>query len=122
MLNFNSVMIFSENPKKLVDFYEQVVGGKPAWHEGDFNGFAIGSCMLVIGPHDQVRGSSQNPERLMLNFETSDVAAEFERIKKLGAKVIADPYGYGESKTQIATLADPDGNYFQLVTPMPLVN
>lgn len=27
----------------------------------------------------------------MLNFETSDVSVEFERIKATGAEVIADP-------------------------------
>ena len=35
----------------------------------------------------------------MFNLETKDVKEEFERIKKLG------------------TFADPDNNYFQLVTP-----
>jgi predicted enzyme related to lactoylglutathione lyase len=30
--------------------------------------------------------------------------------------VIAEPYAIGEG--WIATLADPDGNYFQLMTPM----
>ena len=41
---------------------------------------------------------------------------EFERIKAAGATVIREPYEMGGG--WIATLADPDGNYFQLVTPM----
>jgi predicted enzyme related to lactoylglutathione lyase len=51
--------------------------------------------------------------RISLTYE---VQAEFERIKALGASVIAAPYAIGEGF--IATLADPDGNYFQLMTPM----
>ncbi len=52
----------------------------------------------------------------MINFETAQVQQEFERIKALGGKVIREPYQMGQG--WIATLADPDGNYFQLVTPM----
>jgi predicted enzyme related to lactoylglutathione lyase len=55
----------------------------------------------------------------MFNFETSDVKSEFERMKGLGAKVVAEPYSMGdEPDFLIATLADPDGNYFQVVSPM----
>ena len=40
-------------------------------------------------------------------------------MKGLGAKVIAEPYSMGEDQNfLIATLSDPDGNYFQLVSPM----
>lgn len=43
---------------------------------------------------------------------------EFERIKKTGAKVIKEPYNPGEAPDMlIATFADPDGNYFQLMSP-----
>jgi predicted enzyme related to lactoylglutathione lyase len=55
----------------------------------------------------------------MLNFETSDVKGEFKRIKGLGVKVIADPYHMEDDQDSlIATFADPEGNYFQLVSPM----
>jgi len=55
----------------------------------------------------------------MFNFETSEVKTEFERMKGLGAKVIAEPYQMGDGRGHwIATLADPDGNYFQLMSPM----
>jgi len=41
---------------------------------------------------------------------------------RLGAEVIAEPYQMGADDDQfqgsIATFADPDGNYFQLMTPM----
>jgi predicted enzyme related to lactoylglutathione lyase len=52
----------------------------------------------------------------MFNFETPQVKEEFERIKALGAVVIKEPYAMGGS--WIATLADLDGNYFQLLSPM----
>jgi predicted enzyme related to lactoylglutathione lyase len=119
MLNFNSLLLFSEAPKKLVDFYRQVLGREPKWAEEGFSGFEVGAGALVIGLHSKVHGENKNPERIMFNFETNDVKGDFKRIKGLGAKVIAEPYSMGDDPDfLIATLADPDGNYFQLVSPM----
>jgi predicted enzyme related to lactoylglutathione lyase len=119
MINLNSILLFSEAPKKLVDFYRQVLGREPKWQEGEYNGFEVGACALVIGPHSKVRGANKNPERVMFNFETKEVKGEFERMKGLGAKVIAEPYQMGDDQGHwISTLADPDGNYFQLMSPM----
>ncbi len=120
MLNFNSVLLSSARPKKLIEFYAKVLKKKSAsWGDDDWGGFEVGNGWLTIGPHDKVKGKAKEPERLLLNFETTDVEGEFERIKKAGAKVIAEPYHPGEvEKMSIATFADPDGNYFQLMSPM----
>jgi predicted enzyme related to lactoylglutathione lyase len=86
---------------------------EPKWQEGEFSGFEEGACTLVIGPHSKVHGPNKNPERILFNFETNDVKGEFARMKGLGAKVIAVPYHMGDGPDfLIATLADPDGNYF----------
>jgi len=76
-----------------------------------------GNTYLSIGNHSKVKGQAKNPERIVLNFETTEVEEEFDRIKKLGAEVVADPYQMEEGGSMwIATLADPDGNYFQLMS------
>ncbi|HWY79348.1 MAG TPA: VOC family protein [Candidatus Sulfotelmatobacter sp.] len=121
MLKFNSLLLFSENPQKLADFYKKVFNMDPGWEEGGYTGFKVGKGLFMIGPHDKVHGKNKNPERMMFNLETTDVQAEFERIKKVGAKVIQKPYNPGESEAMVlATFADPDGNYFQLASPMQM--
>lgn len=118
MLNFGSTMLFSEHPEVLNDFYKRVFQKDPEWSEGGYYGFLVGKLVFTVGPHDKVHGKNSNPERLLLNFETEEVEEEFKRIKGVGAAVIAEPYHPMEdSKSWIATLADPDGNYFQLTTP-----
>lgn len=118
MLDFNSILVFSENPKKLADFYKKIFQKDPDWSEGGYYGYAAGKGFITFGPHEKVRGKNTKPERIMFNFETKDVKGEFERIKKLGAKVVADPYNPSEEpEMMIATFADPDNNYFQLMTP-----
>lgn len=118
MLNFNSILIFSEKPDKLAGFYRKVIAKKPDMSDGGWSGWLVGKAFISIGPHNKVHGKNDHPERLIFNFETKDVKEQFARIKKLGAKVIKEPYQPEEMKDSwIATFADPDRNYFQLVSP-----
>jgi predicted enzyme related to lactoylglutathione lyase len=118
MLNLNSVMIGTKQTKAMVAFYEKALG-KPADMsdaENGFSGWQVGSAYFSILEHSEMGGKSKDGGRVMMNFETTQVKEEFERIKAAGATIIREPYEMGGG--WIATLADPDGNYFQLVTPM----
>lgn len=118
MLNLNSVMVGTKQTKALAAFYEKVLG-KPADmvdEENGFYGWEVGSAYLSILDHSEMGGKTKDPGRVMLNFETPQVKEEFERLKAFGTVVIRAPYEIGGG--WIATLADPDGNYFQLVSPM----
>lgn len=118
-MNFNSILIGSEDPQRLVDYYTKLFG-EPTWSDGGYTGWLIGSGAVTVGPHDQVHGKNAEPGRIIWNIESADVKADFERFTAAGATVIREPYGFGEDadQAQIATLADPDGNYFQLNSPM----
>src|SRR5689334_3115840 len=118
MLKLNSVMIGTMQSEALAAFYEKALG-KPADMidaENGFWGWQVGDSYLSILHHSEMGGAAKDPGRVMFNFETTEVKGEFERIKAAGATVIREPYSMGEG--WIATMADPDGNYFQLVTPM----
>jgi predicted enzyme related to lactoylglutathione lyase len=116
MLNFNSVLIGSTQPKELAAFYEKVFQKAPGFTEGDYSGWQVGSAFFMIGSHTDLQGPAREPQRVLLNFETAEVKEEFDRIKSVGATVAKEPYEMGGG--WIATLADPDGNYFQLMTPL----
>jgi predicted enzyme related to lactoylglutathione lyase len=119
-MNLNSILIGSEDPRRLAEFYTKLFG-EPTWDEGGYTGWQIGTGGLTVGPHDQVKGDNQQPGRIIWNVESSDVRGDFERFKTVGATVVQEPYNPGdgsEGEMTIATLADPDGNYFQLASPM----
>lgn len=114
-----SVLLFSENAKKLAGFYRDVVGLKV-----DFEGvmekneeiysFALKNCYLNILDHSEIHGKAKDPKRFIINFEVDDIEKEVKRLKRKKVKVVQDIYhveGYGF----IATLTDIDGNLFQLV-------
>ncbi len=110
------MMIGTMQPKVLASFYEKVFEKKPDMKEGDWSGWVVGKGFLSVGEHSEMKGQAKEGGRIMFNLETKEVKEEFERIKKIkGTKVIADPYEMGG--VWIATLSDPDGNYFQLMTP-----
>jgi predicted enzyme related to lactoylglutathione lyase len=50
----------------------------------------------------------------------NSVQGDFQRLKAAGATVVQEPYQPDEDpEGWIATFADPDDNYFQLVSPYP---
>lgn len=116
----DAILIASENPKALSDFYKDKVGLKLEdeieYGEKGESGFMfkVGSNGLTILPHSEIKGKNSNPARIMLNIEVDDEEAEVKRLKDAGVKVVAEIYhveGYG----YIATFEDVDGNYFQFV-------
>ena len=118
MLNLNSIMVGTQRLEELAAFYAQVIGRSADMvdDEQGFRGWQVGAVYFSVLTHSGVQGASKDPGRHIFNFETTQVKEEFERIKALGAQVVREPYAIGEG--WIATLADPDGNYFQLNTPM----
>lgn len=109
-------MIGTENVTRLAEYYEKLFDRKADMVEGEWYGWVLGNGFLSVGTHSEVKGMADQPQRVMFNLETADVVAEFDRMKQAGAIVIKEPYDMGEGM-KIATLADPDGNYFQLVSP-----
>ena len=117
-MDFNSILIGSEDPQRLVEYYTKLFG-EPTMSDGGYTGWLLGRGFVTVGPHDQVQGRNVHPGRLIWNIETPDVRGQFERFVAAGAIVVREPYGFeGYPDALIATLADPDDNYFQLMSPM----
>jgi predicted enzyme related to lactoylglutathione lyase len=114
-LTLTSIMIGSSQPKALAAFYEKIFGRPADMNEGDWYTWQSGNCAISVAEHSEVKGQAKEPARIILNLETKQVKAEFERLKNLKVTIIKEPYEMGGG--WIATLADPDGNFVQLVTP-----
>jgi predicted enzyme related to lactoylglutathione lyase len=117
-MNFNNLMIGTEDQERLAAFYRKLFGD-PVFEDGSYTTWKIGDGFITVGSHSEVKGPNTSPGRLMFNIETVDVKGEAEKFRAAGATVIAEPYSFeGFPDAWIATFADPDGNYFQLATPM----
>ena len=122
-----SITLFSQNAAKLANFYKKVVGLKVTMEaemgEGktaaNLFGFEMKSgSPLYIVDHLDIKGKAKEPKRHLVNFEVDNIETEVERVKKAGVKLVQDIY-HVQEYGQIATFADIDGNYFQLVQIRP---
>lgn len=107
----HSVLIWSEDVKRLLPFYRDVLGLKPLVETSEFAVFpAVG---LRIGTHSEVHGPARDPKRVMINFRVEDCRAEYERLVALGVKFTRKPSP--DAIHIVATFVDPDGNVLQLM-------
>jgi predicted enzyme related to lactoylglutathione lyase len=122
-MNLNGVLIGSEDPGRLVAYYTKLFG-EPSFEAEGYTSWRIGTGWITIGLHDQVHGTNVHPGRVIWNIETPDVRRDFERFVAAGATVVREPYDPGGPdegpEMLIATFADPDDNYFQLLSPMEM--
>jgi predicted enzyme related to lactoylglutathione lyase len=116
-VNFNGILIGTDNMAQMTEYYTKLFG-EPPYKDDSYSNWQFGSGSVSIGPHSEVHGPNNAPGRIIWNIETDDVQGEFGRLRDAGAIVVREPYSFDEYPDMwIATLADPDGNYFQLMTP-----
>ena len=119
-MKFNGILIGSDDAPRLAAYYTKLFGA-PGWDDGGYVGWLIGGGGVTVGPHDQVHGSNREPGRIIWNVESDDVKGDYATFKEAGAIVVREPYNFEQAPDAwIATFADPDGNYFQLVSPMQM--
>ena len=119
-MNFNNVLIGSETPDRLIEYYTKVFGA-PTFAGSGYANWAIGNGSINVGAHSEVHGKSTHPGRIIMNIESDDVKGDAARLTTNGAIVVREAYEFefeGTTGAWIATFADPDDNYFQLVSPM----
>jgi predicted enzyme related to lactoylglutathione lyase len=103
----------SEKPDDLAAFYADVVG---LMHDDSKSGysFLVGGARLRITGHSETKGRADEPTRCLINLFVTDVEAELDRLRDQGVVVIRDATRESWGGL-VSTLADPDGNYFQLI-------
>ncbi|MEX0665112.1 MAG: VOC family protein [Acidimicrobiia bacterium] len=81
--------------------------------ENELGAFEFGPVQLFIETHSEVDGNVKEPARVIINLDVDDCRGLAAQLKELGTtfvrQVEQEPFGL------IATIADPDGNYIQLI-------
>lgn len=116
MTTFDSIIIATEQPAVLADWYSALLQGE---RQSD-NEVQADGLRLVLFPHDEVSGSSAQPKRMMVNFAVDDAktfTAHADALKVTWLRPF-EPELFG----QLATIVDPDGNYVQFIQHNPPAN
>lgn len=107
--------IGSEEPQVLIEYYRRLFG-TPSMEGGGYASWMLDNNIITVGPHTEVRGKNDQPGRVMWSILVQDPNAEYERYKAAGARVVRELYQDKDApQFWIATFADPDDNYFQIV-------
>lgn len=111
------INLTSEDPERLKEFYQNVVGLQLNPDMGD-SAFHAGGATLGIDGHSDTKGAAKEPQRMLLDLFVDDLKSEQDRLEGLGVKFIRKE-GKEYWGGVISTLLDPDGNYVQLIEYKP---
>ena len=116
--------VITEDVKRLVAFYEPVLRQKAKWSGDDYAEFATGGGVLAIfssaAQEKYMPGSAKAAanKSIILEFEVSDVDAEYRRLQHLVQTWVnpptTQPWG-----TRSFHFRDPDGNLVDFYSPAP---
>jgi predicted enzyme related to lactoylglutathione lyase len=104
-----SLLIGSSNVEQMKDWYRRAFGVV----ENDMGSFDFGGVGIFIEEHSEVSGPTKEPARVIVNLNVDDARAVEAQVEAAGAnwirKVEQESFGL------IGTVADPDGNYIQII-------
>ncbi|MBF6438099.1 VOC family protein [Nocardia cyriacigeorgica] len=111
-LSIANVTIDCHDPGKLADFYAQLLGHPVDPDASEFYS-TVGRSSGMTTPLMFIRVPDKTPGKnvVHLDLATRQWREEIERAVSLGARHIAD---YDEYGIKWATLADPEGNLFDI--------
>ena len=107
----SSLLLGSTDPDRLRSWYGDVLGAEP-----DPDGFLqFGAVAVLIDGRDDLESTTREPGRVLLNYDVPDIASTAREIDARGIDWVS-PVEYREDAgAWFATVADPDGNYVQLI-------
>ncbi|OLV15350.1 VOC family protein [Deinococcus marmoris] len=123
MMNLVSLRIITDDPKGLVEFYEQVTGLSATWSTPEFAELATPACTLAIASKRTMdmfgAGAAQTAANrsAIIEFRVDDVDQKFQELKDviqdLAMEPTTQPWG-----NRSLLFRDPDGNLINFFTPV----
>lgn len=118
-----TILLWSENYKRLADWYRETFNLKIVEtinHPNDTGvlfAFQKGGPWLWVGQHSEVKGKSIDPYRIMFNINVDSVENAYAYLVKKDVKFLATPFKAPTFDRYFATMYDLDGNLVQIIGP-----
>ncbi len=113
----SSVCLWSENPKKLAEFYLHTLNlpfdKELTLPDDTGTQFKIGETYFFVGYHDKIKGSAKDPYRIMIGFDVDSVQVAYDELAPKGVEFIQKPSLSPDKTFYVATALDPEGNIIQ---------
>ncbi|MBI3366666.1 VOC family protein [Candidatus Roizmanbacteria bacterium] len=120
------ILIYSEHPDKLAQFYQEVLEFKLVEKldiPGDYGYMlnVVGDLNVWIGKHSEIKGKAKENFRHLFNlYPIEGVEYWYERLKDnpqvtIVAKPFLAPFSTKDNEIWFSTFLDPEGNCWQFV-------
>ncbi len=107
--NLGSLLIGSPQPAVTKNWYRRAFDAE----ENEMGALQFGPVQLFIEEHSKVHGRAEEPARCLINLDTHDARSLAAHLRDLDTPFVREltetPFGL------IGTVADPDGNYVQII-------
>lgn len=119
----STVLIWSENFRKLADWYQDVFGLKVVEEinhpqdTGILFEFPGDQPWIWIGQHSEIHGQNKDPLRIMFNVNVDSVEKTYMYLLNKKVKIIAKPFKAFTFDKYFCTFSDPEGNTLQIIGP-----
>ncbi len=104
-----SLLLGSSNVDQMKQWYRNAFD----MTENDMGAFELGGVQFFIEEHSEVSGPTKEPARVIVNLNVDDARQLESHLADLGTTWVRPVQQ--ESFGLIGTLADPDGNYLQII-------
>lgn len=104
-----SLLVGSSNVGEMKDWYRRAFDTK----ENDAGAFEFGPVQLFVEEHSAVSGPTREPARVIINLDVDDCRSVESHLRAMGVTWVreVEEMSFG----LIGTVADPDGNYVQII-------
>lgn len=119
------ILIYSENPDKLMKFYRDILKLKldsklDIPNDYGYRFVVNGEVKLWIGKHSEIKGKAKEPFRHIFNLYCDSVNKWYKNIKdKKEVTIILKPspapFATKENPVYVCTFLDPEGNCWQFM-------
>lgn len=117
--NISSILIWSEDFRKLADWYKKIfdfIVTEELNHPNDTGIlFRVGNVNLWIGQHSEIKGKNKDIYRHMFNIDVDSVNEAYKCLKSKGVRFLAKPFKAPTMEKYFATFYDLDNNLVQLI-------
>ena len=104
-----SLLVGSSNVEEMKDWYRRAFGIS----ENQMGAFEFGPVQLFVESHSEVDGPVKEPARVIINLDVDDARSLESHLQGMGVNWVRPVEQ--ESFGLIGTVADPDGNYVQII-------
>lgn len=123
-LSMKYLILYVSDSKQAIHFYRDILGLPIRAEHGTYVEFDTGSTILALNTRESARDitaldipDTSASNTFEIGFVTENVEAVIKRMREQGVSIIGEPKVKPWGQT-VAYIADPDGHYIEICSPM----